>query len=191
MLQGLFRRAENKLDSVVAKYVGRVTTAIPLLIASGFATAALTVKLVEIYGTVAACSLMAALFAVIGLITMAVVETDTSASATNGASAETASAEQKEASQNQTEASDMLPSELLTPEVRAFLSSAAPMALPSIARGIGRNLPLLLILALIGFVISRFAETPDSAAETATGGGGTGGGGGEMPNGMAAAPPAA
>jgi hypothetical protein len=117
MLQGLFKRAENKIDSVVAKYVGRVTTAIPLLIASGFATAALTVKLIEMYGAVVGCSLMAVLFAIIGLITMAVVGADTSGSASNSTSAEAASSAQKEADPDPAEASDLLSSDLLTPEV--------------------------------------------------------------------------
>jgi hypothetical protein len=187
MLQGLFKRAENTIDSVVAKYVGRVTTAIPLVIAGGFATAALTVKLVDTYGAVAGYSLMAALFAMIGLITMAVVGTEARPSDGTASEAPVA-ATSDDASQpsSSAEGPDLLTSELLTPEVRAFLSSAAPMALPSIARGIGRNLPLILILALIGFVISRFAETSSGLAASDENGGS-----GEMPTDMAAAPPAA
>jgi hypothetical protein len=183
MFQGLFQRAENKLDSVVAKYVGRVTVALPLIVAGGFATAALTVKLVDMYGAVAGYSLMAALFALIGLVTMAIVGTE-ARSTSEAASAEPSAIASEEASKESSSDPDLLASELLTPEVRAFLSSAAPMALPSIARGVGRNLPLILILALIGFVISRFAATSDGlAASTA--------GDGDMPSDMAAAPPAA
>jgi hypothetical protein len=37
MLQGILRRAERKVDSVVAKYIGRATVAVPLVVAGGFA----------------------------------------------------------------------------------------------------------------------------------------------------------
>lgn len=186
MLQGLFKRAENKIDSVVAKYVGRVTVAIPLLIAGGFATAALTVKLVEMYGAVTGYAIMAAVFGVIGLVTMAAVETEARPAETGSTAEPSAAAASGETGQTADDSADLLASDLLTPEVRAFLSSAAPMALPGIARGVGRNLPLILILALIGFVISRFSETSDDTTATAAGAGNA-----EMPADMAAAPPAA
>ena len=144
MFQGLLRRAEQSIDQVVAKYVGRATVAIPLIVAAGFATAAVSVKLVELYGQVIAYSIMAAGFAVLSLVTMAIVGTG------NG-TVETLS---EPAAAADTAAS------LLTPEVRAFLASTAPMALPTIARGVGRNLPLILILALVGYFISRFAGAP-------------------------------
>lgn len=157
MFQGLFKRAETTINSVVAKYVGRAMVAIPLLIAGGFATAAATVKLVELYGPVTSYAMMAALFAVIGLVTMAVVAVETRP-------AEEPVAEQAAEPSADSAETALDPADLLTPEVRAFLSSAAPMALPSVARGIGRNLPLIFILALIGFVISRFGQSSDGLA---------------------------
>jgi hypothetical protein len=45
------------------------------------------------------------------------------------------------------------------------------MALPALARGVGKNLPLILILALIGFVISRFAGASQNMAEATASGG--------------------
>lgn len=172
MFQGLFRRAESTIDSVVSKYVGRAAIAIPLVIAGGFATAALTVKLVEIYGAVTAYAIMATLFALIGLVTMAVVNTG------GRPAVESQTAEASAASEDATEGAGTDAADLLTPEVKAFLASAAPAALPSIVRGVGRNLPLILLLALIGFVISRFAETPEAVATPSEGD-------------LAAAPPAA
>jgi hypothetical protein len=164
MFQGLLRRAEQSLDQVVAKYVGRAVVAVPLLIAGGFGTAAITTKLVEMYGTVIGCSIMAAGFATLGLILMAVVG---SGSPQPGAEAASESAQAangaEEATDDQIE-SDFDASALLTPEVRSFLASSAPMALPAIARGVGKNLPLILILALIGFVISRFAGASQNLA---------------------------
>ena len=73
MFQGLFKRAERSIDSVVDRFVSRALIAIPLLVAGGFATAALTVKLVELYGSVTGYELMAVLFTVIGFVTMAIV----------------------------------------------------------------------------------------------------------------------
>src|SRR5690606_29641685 len=81
MFQGLFKRAERSIDSVVARFVDRALVAVPLLVAAGFATAALTVKLVEVYGHVTAYAMMAALFAVIGAVTMAVLGAGNAASA--------------------------------------------------------------------------------------------------------------
>jgi hypothetical protein len=164
MFQGLLRRAERSLDQVVAKYVGRAVVAVPLLIAGGFGTAAMTTKLVELYGTVVGYSIMAAGFAVLGLILMAVV-----GSGLPQPAAEEATATAQAANATDEEAGDQLDSDfdataLLTPEVRSFLASSAPMALPVIARGVGKNLPLILILALIGFVISRFAGASQNVA---------------------------
>ena len=163
MFQGLLRRAEQSIDQVVAKYVGRATVAIPLIVAAGFATAAVSVKLVESYGPVIAYSIMAAGFAVLSLVTMAIVGTGNGTVETlsePAAAADTADKTEEQADPG------LDPSELLTPEVKAFLASTAPMALPSIARGVGRNLPLILILALVGYFISRFAgATTEANAE--------------------------
>ncbi|HEX2841809.1 hypothetical protein [Hyphomicrobium sp.] len=161
MFQGLFKRAESTIDSVVSKFVMRALVAIPLIVAAGFATAALTIKLVEQYGAVTGHALMAALFAMIGLVTLAVVgfESAPAAEQPNAHAADTATT-QNVGSED--------PASLLTPEIRAFLSSAAPMALPGIARGVGRNLPLILMLALVAFVVSRFVDTAGEETAEAT-----------------------
>lgn len=165
MFQGLLRRAEQSIDQVVAKYVSRATVAIPLIVAAGFATAAVSVKLVEMYGSVIAYSMMAAIFAVISLVTMAIVGTGNGAAETQPEPAQAADAASAEKTDEKLDAG-LDPSDLLTPEVRAFLASTAPMALPGIARGVGRNLPLLLVLALVGYLISRFSDNSE-AEETA------------------------
>lgn len=167
MFQGLLRRAERSIDSVVAKYVNRAAVAIPLLIAGGFATAALVAKLVELYGSVTGYGITAGLFAVIGLVTMAIVGTGNGVQPAEEAPAEPQASEREQGEKHGDEES-FDPTDLLTPEVKAFLASAAPAALPSVARGIGRNLPLILILALIGFVISRFAESSGAAPAAAS-----------------------
>ena len=148
MFQGLLKRAERSIDSVVSKFVDRALVTAPLIVAGGFATAALTVKLVELYGHVTAYALMAALFAVVGLVTLVVVGSGNVASAPS----EAAGSEPEPAAADASapgEAPDMGLSGLLTPEVRSLLTSSAPIALPGIARGVKNNLPLLLFLALV------------------------------------------
>lgn len=161
MLQGLFKRAENSIDHLVAKYVGRAAVAIPLLVAAGFATAALTVELVNRYGAVTSYAVMAVLFAVIGLITMAVIGTG----APEAAAESTEAPSGTESASAEASAADSGP--LFPPEMMAVLTSAAPAALPGIARGIGRNLPLIFVLALLAFIVSQFAETPGEPTDDA------------------------
>lgn len=152
MLQGILQRAERKVDSVVAKYIGRATVAVPLIVAGGFATAALTVKLVELYGAVTAYAMMAALFAVLAVLTAALVG--------GGVVAEDVAAPTSAESIEAEQAVE----DLLTPELRAMLTTAAPVALPVVARSIFRNLPLLLVLAIAAYLFSRFAKPEDGLA---------------------------
>jgi len=141
----------------------RALASVPLLIAGGFATAALTVKLVEAYGAITGYALMAALFAVIGVVGLAIVGVNSgSGSAEQRTSAEPEAAADDAGSQ-EGEPSDI--GELLTPEVKALLTSAMPVAVPGLLRGVGRNLPLIFILAVVGFIISQFAERTDADSE--------------------------
>lgn len=159
LFKGLFRRAERSFDSAVDRLLGRLAVAVPLLIAGGFATTALSIKLIEMYGTIAACTIMAVVFATISLIAMAVYARAYGASGEAGSSSDAAEGDRQ--------ADDGSPA--LPPEFMAVLTSVAPAAAPGIARGVARNLPLILILALIGFAVSRFAEISDEnedAAET-------------------------
>ncbi len=154
MLQGILQRAERKVDSVVARYMGRATVAVPLVVAGGFATAALTVKLVELYGAVTAYALMAALFAVLSVLTAALV-----GMGSEGA----AEASVQPSSEASAEAIEDVES-LLTPEVRAVLATAAPIALPAVARSVLRNLPLVLLLAIAAYLFSKFSNVSEDLA---------------------------
>lgn len=158
LFQGLFKRAERSIDSAISKLVGRATVAVPLLVAGGFATAALSLKLVELYGAVSAYALMAGLFTAIALVTMAVNNKESDTAAETDSAEETADA--SEEAGEDTDASGLE----LPPEVMTFLSSAAPAAVPGIARGVVRNLPLIFILAVVVFLISRFADTSEDLA---------------------------
>lgn len=162
MFQGLLQRVERSANQVIARALERALVAVPLLVAAGFATAALTVKLVELYGAVTAYGVMAAIFSVIGLVTMAIIGI--------GANGSDAGATQTDAESEQPFQAEGLIDEatdLLTPEVRSVLASVAPMALPGMIRGARRNLPLILMLALAAFVISRFGTTGKEAGPVA------------------------
>lgn len=165
LFQGLFKRAERSIDSAIARLVGRATVAVPLVMAGGFATAALSIKLVELYGHVSAYALMAALFILIALVTMAVNSIRSESTADANGEAES-SAEASEADEEESASSALD----LPPEVMTFLSSVAPAAAPGIARGVVRNLPLIFLLAIIAFVVSRFAAAAQdlSASEPET-----------------------
>lgn len=153
LFQGLFKRAERTIDSAISRFVDRAAVAVPLIAAGGFATAALSLKLIELYGAVSAYTMMAVLFAVIGLITMVVNARSNEVPAEAGETSDPGATESEKAE-------DEGPS--LPPEMMSVLTSIAPAAAPGIARGVVRNLPLIFILALVAFVISRFAAAASS-----------------------------
>lgn len=161
MFQGLLKRAERSLDQVIARFLSRALVAVPLIVAAGFATAALAVKLVELYGPFAAYVCMAALFAVIGLVTMAVVSSGSQANNEAETGEATSTTSDSEAAQNEGSGGA---ADFLTPEIRSLLTSIGPAALPPVARGVGRNLPLIFFLAVVAYIISRFSGAPDDAS---------------------------
>jgi Na+-transporting methylmalonyl-CoA/oxaloacetate decarboxylase gamma subunit len=112
------------------------------------------VKLVELYGAAIGCAIMAAVFAVLTLLTMAVVSGGQTAAESASAASADASAEEPAQIGSEFEG-------LFTPELRAVLGATAPMALPVVTRAVMRNLPVLIMLALIIYVFSRFAKSSD------------------------------
>ena len=157
MFQDLFRRAETTIDGIVAKYMGRALVAVPLIVACGFATAAATVKLVELYGAPIGCAIMALVFGVLGLLTMAVVS--------GGHATEEASFAPEEAAEPSRIGSEF--DAFLTPELRSLVGATAPMALPVVARTVMRNLPLLIMLAVVIYIFSRFGKSSDEVESDA------------------------
>ena len=137
----------------MSKYVRRAIVAVPLLIASLFATAAASVKLVEMYGAVNGYGIMAAGF----LLLSAVV----ALFAFTGDLTPVEEAEAKAEDAEKVKQSDESP--LVPPELLSLIMAAAPVALPRVAR----NLPIIVALAIIGYLFSRYASNtsgPDAAA---------------------------
>ena len=68
MFQEIANRAQRAIDTLVSKYVTRLAVAVPFVVALGFGTAAASVKLTEMYGSMLANALLAGVFATFGLV---------------------------------------------------------------------------------------------------------------------------
>jgi hypothetical protein len=143
---GLINSAKTALSHLVLKYVARASVAVPFVIAVGFALAAMTVMLIERFGHVTAYWLVAGGMAGIGAIAAAVVSKKE---------------HEEEVAEKQAEASD-------TTEVMGDAAAQAVVQAPvallgalftapggastalHVARLLGRNFPLVLLLVMIG-----------------------------------------
>jgi hypothetical protein len=158
VFRGLISDAKAAAGAVIVKYVARASVAIPFLIAAGFATAALTVMLVDRYGAQVAYLLLAGGFTVIGAVAALVV---------------TVREQEEEVTEAEAVAAD-------TPEVAKEVAMQAPLALLSallaspmgptsalgIARLLGRNLPLVLLLVIAGFLLWPHEPAAEGEAES-------------------------
>jgi uncharacterized membrane protein len=68
MFRGLINDAKSAVTSTITKYLARASVAVPFIVAFGFATAALTLMLVERFGAIAGYWMVAGGFAAIGLV---------------------------------------------------------------------------------------------------------------------------
>lgn len=150
MFQAIVRRAQLAVDHTIDRAVNSAIMSIPFIIAAGFGTAALTLRLQREFGTEMATFLMAIIFAVVGAIIVAyvelrpksepsfaaVMEADSNASAPSPASSDGeygVSAEDREM-------------------LMSAAGAIAPALMPQFLHLIMRNLPLLAILAVAIFV---------------------------------------
>jgi hypothetical protein len=150
MFGSLFRRAQATVDNAIGQIVNRAIVAIPFLVAAGFGTAAVAMRLNRELGPETGSLVLAAVFAVVGLLTALIVHSRAEKPAALGDEPGEAAAPESAAAVEEPGASD-IDREL----VMAALTSAAPIALPGLLRTIGRNLPLVAALAAAAFVIAR------------------------------------
>jgi hypothetical protein len=143
---GLINQAKSAVSGLVLKYVARASVAVPFVIALGFALAAITVMLVERFGHVMAYWLVAGGLAVIGIV---------------AAIAVSVKEHEEEVAEQQAEKTD---TQEVVSEATAQAVVQTPIALLgalfsmpggaasalSVARLLGRNLPLVLLLVMIG-----------------------------------------
>jgi hypothetical protein len=149
----LFRRVHATVDRAVDDLVNRAVVAIPFLIAGGFVTAAVTIRLNQEFGLEAGLLIVASAFALLGLIVAVSVRNRSGGTAeeTGAANDEVTAQEPKSAVTNTAEDLSKVDRELLM----AAFTSAAPIAIPALVRTVGRNLPLIAAVAAAAFIIAR------------------------------------
>lgn len=158
MFGSIFRRAQATVDNAIGQIVNRAIVAIPFLVAAGFGTAALAMRLNREFGPETGSLVLAAVFAVVGLLTALVVNSRAEKPAAKLEETAEAAAPETAAAAEQPGTSD-IDREL----VMAALTSAAPIAIPGLLRTIGRNLPLVAAIAAAAFVIAR--DTGNGASD--------------------------
>jgi hypothetical protein len=158
---GLINQAKAAASGLVLKYVARASVAVPFVIALGFALAAVTVMLVQRFGHVTAYWLVAGGLAAIGIV---------AAIAVGMREHEEAAAEQQ-AEQSDTEevisdatAQAMMQSPLALLGAVFTLPGGTTTAL-NVARILGRNYSLVLLLVLIGALFWPTESKAEDAAE--------------------------
>lgn len=162
----IVRRAQATVDNALGQLAYGLLVAVPLLVALGFATAALSLRLERMYGAEASHLIVAGLFAAAALVGWLVFTLRTTAPAP-GIDAPSVDSETSAAAADTKDA----PFAGFTPADRELLmtalTTAAPVALPSLLRAVLRNLPLLLFVLAAAFVLTRPGASRE--AETAAG----------------------
>jgi MFS family permease len=156
VFRGLINDVKSAAGSVVEKYAARASVAVPFIIALGFATAGVTLMLVERFGHRNAYLMVAGGFTALGLLAALIVwtkEHDEVVAEEQAVKADTADVASDTAA-----AAVQIPLALLG---ALFTSPAAPSSVLSLARVLGRNLPLVLVLVALGILF-----WPKSAEET-------------------------
>lgn len=146
MFGAFINDAKSAIGSVLANYAVRATVAAPFIVALGYATAATTLLLVERFGAITAYWVMAGAFAAIGLAAAVAIAAREEELKLAEAEAEESAKKSILASEAATQAVAQMPLALLG----ALMTTPAGAALATaVVRALGRNLPLVLLLALV------------------------------------------
>jgi hypothetical protein len=161
---GLINQAKSAASDLALKYLARASVAVPFVIALGFALAAVTVMLVERFGQVMAYWMVAGGLAIIGVIASAVVsvkEQEEEEAEQAAQDADTGDAVSEAAAQAVVQTPIALLGGLLS-------LPGGPASVLTIARVLGRNFPLVLLLVMIGalFWPSEDAQPSEREADT-------------------------
>ena len=161
MFRGLINDAKAAAGSLVGKYLVRVSVAVPFVIAVGFGVAALTLILVERFGANNAYLMVAGGFTLIGLIAAVVVSVKEQEEVVAEAKAETGDTASV-ATDAAAQAAAQAPLALLG---MLFATPAGPAALAGGAKLLARNIPLVVLLVLIGMLFWPSEPTAEAAAD--------------------------
>ena len=165
MFRTLINDAKSAAASVVAKYAVRASVAVPFLVAAGFGTAALTLVLVERFGALTAYGIMGGGFAALGLLAALAVTVKEQEEVVAAAAAEQSDTAEV-ATDAPAQAAIQLPLALLGTLMTTPLGPGTALGG---AKMIGRNLPLVVLVALMAFLFwpageKAAAEAPDASA---------------------------
>lgn len=158
MFRTLINDAKSAAGAVIGKYAIRASVGVPFVIAAGFATAAAAAALVDRFGAIAGYGMMAGAFAVLGLLAAIVVtvkEHEEEAADAEAEKTDTANV----ASDATTQAAVQLPLALLG---SLLTTPMGPKAAAGGLKILGRNIPLVLFLALVALL---FWPSSDTQAE--------------------------
>ena len=160
MFKSIVAQAKRAVTDTAERLLGRAVVGLLLVVAAGFATAALMIKLTEAWGAVIACLVVAGMFALIALIAAAVIS-----ASEQHAAAEPQSAAEVEAEAQGDDIAGTITS-LVASDPLTMVSAAGTAA--GVFRALGRRTSLL-ILALLAaaFIWSRTSgeAAPETAAE--------------------------
>jgi hypothetical protein len=162
VLRALINDAKSAAVSVLTKYTVRMSVVVPFLVAAGFGTAAVTVMLVERFGSLTAYGIMAGGFAVIGLVStigVAAIEQEEVAA--------DAAAEQNDTAEVATDAAAQAAVQLPLALLGTLLTTPmGPGIASSAAKALGRNWPMVLLLMLVGLLFWPVEnEEPDATRD--------------------------
>lgn len=156
MFRGLINDAKSAISDVVARSATRVAIAVPFLVALGFATAAITLHLIDRFGAVNAYWMLAVGFAVVGLLAALTVGVRMS---------DDAPVEAPPAGLNLSDAAASTATQLPIAALGALISGPlGPAASLRIVRMLARNLPLVVFMALIAMLFWPVDKASDADA---------------------------
>jgi hypothetical protein len=167
LFSGLIQHAREAASQLVLRYVARASVAVPFIIALGFAIAAIAVMLVERFGHVTAYWIMAGGLAILGVLAAIVVSVKEH---------EEQIAEQKAQQADTQEVMGDAAAQAIVQAPLALLGAlvttpnGATSAL-KVARLLGRNLPLVLLLVIIGALFWPAAEVEGEEGQMDAAGG--------------------
>ena len=167
MFAGLINQAKSAASDLALKYLARASVAVPFVIALGFVLAAVTVMLVERFGQVMAYWMVAGGLAIVGVAAAAVVtvkEQEEEEAEQAAQDADTGDV----VSEATAQAVVQTPIALLG---ALFSVPGGPASALSIARVLGRNFPLVLLLVMIGALFWPGEEAGSSDEQVDTVGG--------------------
>ena len=153
MFSGLINNVKTAAGAVIAKYLARASVAVPFLIAIGFGLAAITLMLVERFGSIAAHWIMAGGLFALGLVAAAFVSVKEQ---------EVEAAEQAEKTDTAGVVSDATAQAMVQTPIALlgalFAMPGGPTTGLGLVRLLSRNLPLVILLA--GIAALFWPKTP-------------------------------